>query len=332
MKIIALSMPNIALSIPKENGAAIVDINSNPSDMTRPDSISVALAESDKTGFARSTRSGYWTSRGFTLIELLVVIAIIAILAAMLLPALAAAKYRAQCVNCTSNLKQWTTVINMYAPDNKENLPNMAPIGGGGFGWDVGTNMAAALGPYGLTVPMWFDPVRPQDFQTANNWAVLPANLGHQISSLPDLVAYLSHDFNGECILNYDWWVQRLNGNNLYPADYSTEKAFDIPSYITQGQPSCYFYGWPDKTTSKACANVPFMSCTCGSGQGNGLMSATVSSTVSSASISPNTGHFWNGKLTGINLAFADGHVGEHNIHQICCVYQVTGAPFYFFY
>jgi prepilin-type N-terminal cleavage/methylation domain-containing protein len=119
--------------------------------------------------------------KGFTLIELLVVIAIIAILAAMLLPALSRAKEHAKRANCMSNLKQINLSLQMYAGENNSNLP----VGDGGYwAWDIPGTAAQFMLANGATWRLFYCPDLANRFTDTNefqlwNWGGGPSAIGN---------------------------------------------------------------------------------------------------------------------------------------------------------
>jgi len=163
--------------------------------------------------------------KGFTLIELLVVIAIIAILAAMLLPALAKAKENSNQVVCMNNLKQWAIAQTSYVDDNRQafpttKIPNGTPPLSEAYNednptWDDlayfnadGQGNAAwfnALPPYIVSKPLYW-------YAAVDNNGIARYNTDKTIFKCPDAQLDPSLNANVRVIFQYGMNSKALDG------------------------------------------------------------------------------------------------------------------------
>jgi prepilin-type processing-associated H-X9-DG protein len=175
--------------------------------------------------------------------------------------------------------------------------------------------------------------VRPDEFDAAEK-AFETKYPGRIIGSLEDLQLIFNNNPYGEAIINHNWWVQRsqsLPTINLYPPDQYSDPYFLALKSWAVGTP-LGIYGTPkDTRRTGAWNNVPFISCKAGSSAARpskGFVPGKASTNPNDTS--PNTAHFYNGTLKGVNAAYADGHVEAHPKKQMTCGYD-QGDPYWYY-
>ncbi len=279
----------------------------------------------DSVSWRSHPGAGHRRGDAFTLIELLVVIAIIAILAALLLPALSKARDQAVRTHCKSNERQQILAEFIYANDNKDFMPDNT---GATEPWDMTTATGNYFSTGGAPYKLWYDPGTAQAFSEADYLALwnntTPGGDGDADDPPPARVIGYAETFFGISTYADSAFLCSTNVNRKQnPAGISPHST---PTVMLPVRPS--------SRVLLACATVTGSGATISLAQMQTYrwtsLARSFDADIPAAIKSFTSAHLANGRLpSGGNAGMLDGHVEWRPFSQ----FQVrTTGPLFFYY
>jgi prepilin-type N-terminal cleavage/methylation domain-containing protein/prepilin-type processing-associated H-X9-DG protein len=279
---------------------------------------------------------------GFTLVELLVVIGIISVLVAILLPALNKARYNAILTDCASGQRQLATMFQMYAQNNHGYFPRY-DLWGGGQGNLSDLLGGPVTGPAAVEAP-------PTSFNNVSSFYYnvcvrykAPKDILFCPAGNPDKFDYIFNNWNNSAnpmqAISYGIWVPHICDGNAttppgllfppappYPTSGSNVIVLDKPNPFTGPTHMGDKINGYNVSINNPIITDPVYLWTSGINGVSNPLTVNFTRLEERFYQADYGGHFRNGKLDSINVAYADGHVERRRNDEVKIRYRSYNA------